>query len=59
MASDEDMEDALQWLKKFCENNSDSYDKEETPIRIIAYYITTNELQGACMNWAAGYLKKL
>ena len=59
MASDEDMEDAIAWLGKFCASNTDSYEKEETPVRIIAYYINANELQGACMNWAASYLKKL
>ena len=59
MASEEDMEEAQGWLKKFCASNSDVYDKEENPIRIVAYYVGSPEMQGACMSWAASYLQKL
>ena len=59
MASEEEMEGALAWLNKFCADNTDKYDKEENPLRIIAYYVSSQEIQGACMSWAAAYLHKL
>ncbi|KAL5255588.1 hypothetical protein ACHWQZ_G010977 [Mnemiopsis leidyi] len=59
MASDEEMEGAVTWLKKFCTDNTDRYEKEENPLRVVAYYVASQEIMGACMNWAASYLHKL
>jgi len=59
MASDEEMSGALAWLNKFCADNTDKYEKEENPLRIVAYYISNHEMQGACMSWASSYLHKL
>ena len=59
MASIEDLEEVCSWLSKFCCENPEKYESEETPLRIIEYYVSQQELSGACMNWASAYLRKL
>jgi len=59
MCSEEDLEEAQAWIKKFCDEHPAKYEAEDVPIKIIMYYINTNEIPGACMHWGASYLQKL
>ena len=46
------------FLEKFAkEHPAPLGDEESLPIRLITYYLTEDEAEGECLDWAIEYLK--